>query len=338
MGEADAAEPPVRGDASVRADRAGAPSGDPVLSYAAPSQGTGGVERARGVSAFRRGRRGSPAARFRDPAPKGVEVLRSSLVVLLGGVERMVDRLVKPRAPGFATLTAPARPPTPAVAEPAKPISDAARAAATGGPHDLGDGSRPAQPEKPGPSGSSAAGALAAAPVAGVPQTEVTDPLTAALRPSPADPAEPAEASAGPAMEEPAGAPADEGEARAEASASKLDVAADGVEAAPSDEPIAIPFSDASASAIGGQIDVVVHGCTSFNLVGRLQDALRTLPMLEGLRVRRFHRGSLFLTISYVGGALDDEIGKIDVGGRRLRILKSTPDRIEATFPQNDGA
>ena len=80
-------------------------------------------------------------------------------------------------------------------------------------------------------------------------------------------------------------------------------------------------------------VDLVVHGCRSFELVGKLQARVLGLAVVQSMRVRRFHRGSLYITVSHRGGDLADEIAGLEIDGKRLRILESGKGRIEATFP-----
>jgi hypothetical protein len=100
---------------------------------------------------------------------------------------------------------------------------------------------------------------------------------------------------------------------------------------AESDSPPVEPSAEAPAPA--DPIDLVVHGCGTFELVGRLQEALTALPVVRGLRVRRFHRGSLYITVPVDGGALTAAMDGLFVDGRRLHIMESGDGRIEATFP-----
>ncbi len=57
------------------------------------------------------------------------------------------------------------------------------------------------------------------------------------------------------------------------------------------------------------------------------------LAVVESMRVRRFHRGSLYMTVSHGAGDLAGALGSLEVDGKRLRILESGAGRIEATFP-----
>ncbi len=79
-------------------------------------------------------------------------------------------------------------------------------------------------------------------------------------------------------------------------------------------------------------VDLVVHGCKNFELVGKLQAKVSGLAVVESMRVRRFHRGSLYMTVSHGAGDLAEALGGLDVGGKRLRVLENGAGRIEATF------
>ena len=83
----------------------------------------------------------------------------------------------------------------------------------------------------------------------------------------------------------------------------------------------------------GLPVDLVVHGCKNFELVGKLQAKVSGLAVVESMRVRRFHRGSLYMTVSHGAGDLAGALGSLEVDGKRLRILESGAGRIEATFP-----
>ena len=84
-------------------------------------------------------------------------------------------------------------------------------------------------------------------------------------------------------------------------------------------------------------VDLVVHGCKNFELVGKLQAKVSGLAVVESMRVRRFHRGSLYMTVSHGAGdlaeGLIEALAGLEVDGKWLRILESGAGRIEATFP-----
>ena len=80
-------------------------------------------------------------------------------------------------------------------------------------------------------------------------------------------------------------------------------------------------------------VDLVVHGCRNFELVGKLQAKVSGLAVVESMRVRRFHRGSLYMMVSHGARDLPGALGSLEVDGKRLRILESGAGRIEATFP-----
>jgi len=84
-------------------------------------------------------------------------------------------------------------------------------------------------------------------------------------------------------------------------------------------------------------VDLVVHGCKSFELVGKVQVGVSGLAEVEGLRVERFHRGSVYMTVSPRGGDvledLAEAVGGLEIDGQLLQIVKSGEGRIEAKFP-----
>jgi hypothetical protein len=78
--------------------------------------------------------------------------------------------------------------------------------------------------------------------------------------------------------------------------------------------------------------ELVVHGCTNLGLVTRLQATLSSLDVVESLRIRQFHRETLFSTVAHYSGQFADEIAGLEVEGRRLSVIGGGEGRIEASF------
>jgi hypothetical protein len=88
---------------------------------------------------------------------------------------------------------------------------------------------------------------------------------------------------------------------------------------------------DEDAALVGEQTRFVVHGFESFIVVTRLLKALDAVTEVSAVRVRRFHRGTLDLTVEHPGiRSLGEQLGRLSGEGFELTLLETRDGRVEA--------
>jgi hypothetical protein len=88
---------------------------------------------------------------------------------------------------------------------------------------------------------------------------------------------------------------------------------------------------DQTADLIGEQTNLVVYGFESFSTVSWFLRAVQGIDEVRGVRVRRFHRGTLHVMIEHEGvGSLDDKLGRIGSAEYSLNLLNAGTGRVEA--------